>query len=102
MRTVPMIFARNRSTVTNPFRTMSSEHSAASPVRRYALLALKIGVSLALLFLLFSKIDVRALWTTARQASLSWLALALLIYGLNVMASTWRWHLLLHAQHVEV
>jgi uncharacterized membrane protein YbhN (UPF0104 family) len=81
---------------------MSSEHSAASPVRRYALLALKIGVSAALLFLLFSKIDVRALWTTARQASLAWLALALLIYGLNVMASTWRWHLLLHAQHVEV
>jgi glycosyltransferase 2 family protein len=86
----------------NPFNTMSVESSEASPVRRYAVLALKIAVSAALLYLLFTKVDVTSLWATARRASVGWLAIALLIYGLNVAASTWRWSLLLDAQHVVV
>ena len=72
----------------------SSERSA----RRYILLAVKLSISILLLAILFSRIDVERLWRTARLASLPWLALALLIYGVNVLASTWRWKLLLDAQ----
>ena len=42
------------------------------------------------------------LWATARQASPPWLLGALLLYVVNVLASTWRWHLLLDAQRVDV
>ena len=38
----------------------------------------------------------------ARSASPEWLLIAVLIYGVNVTASTWRWLLLLRAQHVTV
>jgi len=89
---------------------MSAEHPEASsetspstsPARRYVLLALKISVSIVLLTLLFSKIDVARLWAIARQASLRWFGVALAIYSVNVIASTWRWHLLLDAQEVDV
>src|SRR5262245_7296359 len=74
----------------------SSDKSA----RRYVLVAVKLSISIALLAILFSRIDVERLWRTARLASLPWLALALAIYGMNVLASTWRWKLLLDAQHV--
>jgi glycosyltransferase 2 family protein len=66
------------------------------------MLAIKIVVSVALLALLFSRVDARRLWAIARQASLAWLAAALLIYFLNVLASVWRWRLLLHAQDVQM
>jgi uncharacterized membrane protein YbhN (UPF0104 family) len=89
---------------------MSAEHTEASsetspstsPARRYVLLALKIVVSIVLLTLLFSKIDAARLWAIARQASLRWFGVALAIYSINVIASTWRWHLLLDAQEVDV
>src|ERR1700730_6635361 len=81
---------------------MSEEQPAASPVRRYVLLALKISVSLALLVLLFSRIDVGALWATARGASIAWLAAALAMYAVNVLVSAWRWHRLLRTQHIEI
>jgi len=71
-------------------------------VRRYVLLALKISVSLALLVLLFSRIDVGALWATARGASVAWLAAALAMYAVNVLVSAWRWHRLLRTQHIEI
>ncbi len=64
--------------------------------------ALKIAVSLVLLVLLFSRVDVNRLWDGARQASLPWLAAALVVYTLNIMASTWRWHVLLRAQDVRL
>ena len=81
---------------------MSADSPDASPVRRYILLALKVSVSLALLGVLFSWIDMAKLWAIARRASIPWLAAALALYALNVLASTWRWHLLLEAQHVRV
>src|SRR5437867_12217253 len=85
---------------------MSAEHpdasSDTSSARRYVLLALKIVVSIVLLTLLFSKIDVARLWAIARRASLQWFGAALLIYSLNMIASTWRWYLLLRAQEVNV
>jgi glycosyltransferase 2 family protein len=71
-------------------------------LRRYGMLALKIIVSVALLWVLFSRVDVGSLWATARRASIAWLAAALALYGVNVLTSVWRWHLLLHAQHVDV
>ncbi|HEX3704617.1 MAG TPA: lysylphosphatidylglycerol synthase transmembrane domain-containing protein, partial [Vicinamibacterales bacterium] len=56
----------------------------------------------ALLAVLFSRVDARRLWTIARHASAVWLGAALLIYFLNVLASVWRWRLLLRAQDVSV
>jgi glycosyltransferase 2 family protein len=81
---------------------MSAEHPEASSARRYLVAALKIAVSLVLLVLLFSRIDTAQLWTTARGASIPWLAAALVIYAVNVIASTWRWYVLLDAQEVDV
>ena len=81
---------------------MSAEQSESSPARRYLLLAAKLTVSVGLLLLLFSRIDVGRLWETARLASVPWLSVALLIFAVNVCAATWRWHLLLDAQRVPV
>ncbi len=71
-------------------------------LKQRLLTALKIVVSVALLALLFSRIDVGRLWATARRASLLWLSGAMLLYLVNVVASTWRWHVLLEAQHLRV
>lgn len=85
---------------------MLAEHPEASAdqssARRYLVLALKIVVSIVLLSLLFSKIDVARLWAIARRASLRWFAVALAIYAVNMIASTWRWHLLLRTQEVNL
>ncbi len=64
--------------------------------------SLKLVVSVALLAFLFSRIDTARLWDERERASLPWLATALAVYGVNVMASTWRWRLLLEAQNVHV
>ncbi len=64
--------------------------------------AAKIIVSLALLALLFSRVDVPHIWALARNASPLWLAAALAVYTLNVAASVWRWNLLLVAQDVRL
>ncbi len=88
MRTVPVIFSRNRSRVT--------------ALRRYVFIALKLAVSVALLALLFSRIEAAKLWASARQASVEWLTLALAVYFITVLVSVWRWSLLLEAQHVPL
>jgi len=76
--------------------------STASSVRRHVLLALKIAVSVVLLAVLFSRIDVGRLWTSVRQASFWWLAVALVLLFINSVAATWRWRVLLTAQHIDV
>src|ERR1041384_7642099 len=81
---------------------MSSEQPDRSAARHYTLLAVKIAVSIVLLTILFSKIDVDQLWRGVRGASFAWLAAALALYGVNVLASMWRWHLLLKAQSVVI
>jgi uncharacterized membrane protein YbhN (UPF0104 family) len=81
---------------------MAAEQPEASPSRQYALMAIKLAVSVALLAFLFSRIDVTRLWASARRASLPWLLVALVVYFVNVLASTWRWRLLLDAQDVHV
>ena len=70
--------------------------------RRWAAAALRITVSVALLAVLFSTVGVRDVWERARQASLAWLAVALAFHALHVLASVWRWHLLIDAQRVAV
>jgi hypothetical protein len=43
-------------------------------------MALKLGVSVLLLSILFSRVDLGAFWTRARDASLVWLLLALVAH----------------------
>ena len=81
---------------------MSEDSAPPSPARRSLLMVVKLAVSIALLALLFSKIDMARLWATARRASVPWLIAALGVYAMNVVASTWRWRLLLHAQDVDL
>jgi uncharacterized membrane protein YbhN (UPF0104 family) len=81
---------------------MSSPPTDTSSIRRQVLLLAKIGVSVGLLWLLFSRIDVSTLWTSVRRASLPWMLVAMAVYVVNVVASTWRWQLLLDAQGVHL
>ena len=73
---------------------------AASRARAILIPCLKAGVSVALLALLFSKVEVARLWTVARTASIPWLVLALALYFGMILISAWRWGLLLRAQHI--
>lgn len=59
---------------------------------------LKAAVSIALLWMLFSRVDVSRLWAVARTASAPWLLGGLGLYLLMVLISAWRWGLLLRAQ----
>jgi uncharacterized membrane protein YbhN (UPF0104 family) len=81
---------------------MPADSTDSSSARRHVLLAAKIAVSIILLVVLFSRIDVGRLWATARQASIGWLIAAFVIYSVNVAAAVWRWRLLLEAQHVDI
>jgi len=81
---------------------MPPDDREPSAARRHSFLALKISVSIVLLVVLFRQIDVARLWATVQRASILWLIVALGIYAVNLLVSTWRWHLLLHAQQVAV
>jgi uncharacterized membrane protein YbhN (UPF0104 family) len=81
---------------------MPDQSQDSSMTKRVLATVAKLAVSVVLLVILFSRVDAARLWAGARQASLPWLVAALLVYTLNVAASTWRWHLLLRAQHVEL
>ena len=63
---------------------------------------LKIGVSAGLLWVLFVRIDAGNLWDRIRSASLIWVLTALALYLVMMLVSTWRWQLLLRAQHVSL
>ena len=73
-----------------------------SPGRQALLWILKIVVSAGLLYVLFTRIDAANMWRLMRDASLSWIAVALALYFAMVLVSTWRWRLLLRAQHVTL
>src|SRR5262245_12112668 len=81
---------------------MPDETTPSSPGRRMLVMAAKVAVSVALLTFLFSKIDASRLWESARKASVPWLVAALGVQAVNLIASTWRWQLLLHAQDVRL
>ena len=62
----------------------------------------KAVVSVALLSVLLSRVEMWRLWALARDASPVWLAGALGLYLLMILVSTWRWDLLLQAQQVRL
>jgi glycosyltransferase 2 family protein len=82
--------------------TTRDDSSPPSRARSLAITAIKAAVSIGLLALLLSRVDVGRLWTVARQASPAWLAAALLLYFAMVLASAVRWGVLLRAQHVQL
>ena len=63
--------------------------------------AVKLLVSGGLLYWLLSRVDRGQLWHTIQHASPLWLALALGLYFVMILVSTWRWKQLLDAQHVD-
>jgi uncharacterized protein (TIRG00374 family) len=81
---------------------MSDQQTTSPFTRDRLLVAVRIVVSVALLAMLFSQIDVGGLWISTRSASVPWLIIALFVYFCHVLTSTWRWHLLLTAQNVHV
>jgi glycosyltransferase 2 family protein len=81
---------------------MPDESTPASTGRRMLVMVAKIAVSAALLVFLFSKVDTSRLWASARKASVPWLLAALGVQVVNLLASTWRWQLLLNAQDVKL
>src|SRR5215467_7396632 len=81
---------------------MPSEKPKTSLTRRLVMTAVKLVVSIALLVLLFSRIDVAKLWASARQASLAWMTIALGFYAVSILVMVWRWWLLLEAQDVDM
>src|SRR5215203_1602332 len=83
---------------------MPDQPNQTATDRRLLMMLAKLAVSTALLVFLFSRsgVDATKLWADARRASMLWLLVALGIYTLNMMASAWRWHLLLQAQKVPV
>lgn len=58
-----------------------------SPTRRRSILVLKAVISIGLLGLLLSSVDLARLWATARTASPAWMCLALALYA--VMCLLW-------------
>ena len=81
---------------------MSQDQPESSPVRGYVLLAIKLSVSIILLVVLFTRIDVAQLWQTARLASVPWLLAAVAVFAASTLGAVWRWNLLLKAQRIEV
>jgi uncharacterized protein (TIRG00374 family) len=81
-----------------------TDSAPARPSRTRAILLplIKAVVSIGLLALLFSRVDMPRLLGAARQASAPWLAGALALYGLMVLASAWRWGILLTAQDIRL
>ncbi len=70
-------------------------------MKRSALVAVKLAVSLALLAYLFSSTDTRALEQRVRSADLLMLAAAVLCYLVMLALATWRWRLLLETLGVD-
>jgi len=75
---------------------------AASRTRAVLIPCLKAAVSIALLAVLFSRVDLARLFAAGRQASAPWLVGALALYTVMVLASAWRWGVLLSAQNIRV
>lgn len=70
--------------------------------RRLLLLMGKVIVSGGLIAILLSRIDGTTLWRMARTAAPAWLVAALATYLVMVLASAWRWDVLLRAQHIRL
>ncbi|CAN5713027.1 lysylphosphatidylglycerol synthase transmembrane domain-containing protein [soil metagenome] len=97
-------FATPQGRIPNPVTSNQQSAPEAKPsrARRLILTFLKAAISIVLLWLLFSRVDFAKLWSIARNASLGWLALALCLYFSMILASAWRWGLLLKAQRIAL
>ena len=84
-----------------PFTIVSTSPDRSS-ARRFVFTALKVAVSAVLLTIVLSRVDLRDLWAHAKGASMSWILAAIAVYTVTMFAGTWRWHLLLEAQNVDV
>jgi hypothetical protein len=82
--------------------TSHDEQTRPSRARSLAISALKALVSVGLLWILLSRVDLSRLWAIASQASPIWLGAALVLYLLMVLSSAVRWGVLLRAQHVRL
>ena len=81
----------------------AAESAPPARTRRKTLIFILKGViSVGLLALLISRSDAPRLWAYVGTASIAWLTSALGLYLLMVLASAWRWGLLLDAQGVPV
>ena len=78
------------------------QNTPPGPLRRALVFLVKTMVSVALLAVLLSRVNTDQLWASAKSASMPWLVVALGLYGVHVLLNTWRWRLLLDAQHVTV
>ena len=79
-----------------------SESAKPSRARVIAAAMLKLAVSVALIWMLLSRIDGETLLRMARTAAPSWLVTSILIYLVMILASAWRWGVLLSAQHIRM
>jgi uncharacterized protein (TIRG00374 family) len=81
---------------------------ATTPARRSSpagprwFFAIKVAISLVLLWLLVANVNLSALWQTVRGASPAWMATALGLYFVMCVVSAWRWLVLLRAQGVAL
>jgi uncharacterized membrane protein YbhN (UPF0104 family) len=80
----------------------AEDTSRPSTARRVLFTIVKLAVSGALLAILLSRVDLASLWAGARSASVSWLFVALGVYAISFAGATWRWHLLLGVQDVQM
>jgi uncharacterized membrane protein YbhN (UPF0104 family) len=71
---------------------------SGSRARTVLISAAKLAFSVLLMWFLLSRVDVARLWAVARHASIPWLVAALAVYLVIILASAWRWDLLLKAQ----
>ena len=81
---------------------MSQTQPQSSSTRRHVVLAAKLSVSIILLVVLFTRVDVLQLWDNARRASVPWLLLAMVVTAGSSLIAVWRWNLLLKAQRIEI
>ena len=80
----------------------SDVHEKRNATRGRVLQLAKIVVSVGLIGVLCSRIDVARLWPMVHEASAVWLIAALGLYAAMILVSAWRWGLLLHAQGVHL
>src|SRR5262245_299618 len=64
-------------------------------MKKTAITALKIAVTIGLYVYIFKKVDITHLWADIRGISISYFATAILIYLFIQTVSAYRWYLLL-------
>jgi len=75
--------------------------SAKGSLSKFHWFAIKLAVTIAIFWVLFSRIDIRSSAEALGQVSFGWLVLATVSYALLYVTSTLKWHGLLAALGVE-